>query len=368
MDWEVVFAESRILAAKGFSLRNIAKYLKVLFEIDMFTENAIRLRIQRRLKEPEKAHGNRRFTDDEEDIFAAFLDGMSLSHRGLTRKAFLSLMKQYCKDDPGWNPSQWFAGFMERHRDRLTLATIKALGDERVDPKTLRYVEEWVDWFPEWMAKNGLSWKHIINVDETRISLEGEQNKVKRIESARKRKKSGKKVQRGRAATLLPFVSSAEKVIMSVFVLPQAEVGDSSGWYKFYLKKLARSVRGMGPVFYTFIKSGWLDGVAWRAICKKLREVLQIESPGIRPVLLMDNLKVHTSDDSLRTIIDGGIYPWFPPCPHDPLPPNPWMTCRLRLSSGSSTSGFPKNSPPPLPRDDDWGRSSCKVHNCYYPR
>jgi len=231
-----------------------------------------------------KAHGNSVFTEAQELQLCAMLDAFSMVNRGLTMSFFLQHVKRLRPKDPGWNPRGWFAKFMLRHRERVSMATVKSLGYERISPTTVGDVEEWIKWFPAWVAANGLSWKWIINADETRVTIEGEQNRGKVIEGKGKRKKSKKKAHRGKLATYIPFTVSTGEVIMDVFVLPMEMLSDTRGEYAFHLKISSKGRRPWPTYYCFFTETGWLNGETWIPILEKLTKRMQLVAlPGLTP-------------------------------------------------------------------------------------
>lgn len=94
---------------------------------------------------------------------------------------------------------------------------------------------------------------------------------------------------------------------MDVFIFPL----DNKGSASFHLKTVEH--RGDHPTYWAFTDTGYLDSDTWVPILEKLQERMAIIAPGIRPVLLVDNLSVHKCDEALKYCFDHGMYAAFFP-------------------------------------------------------
>jgi DDE superfamily endonuclease len=186
---------------------------------------------------------------------------------------------------------------------------LKGLERERVDNSVLTQTIEFVNWFNDWFKQKGLSTTVLINADETRVRIEGEQQKGKGIESTQKKKASAIKASAGDAATYIPFHTAEGKMVCGVFVLPLDAKGESN----FYLRDLTRGQRGSHPTFYCFTETGWMNSETWVEVLKKLKEILEKKYPGLEPCLLLDKLAVHMQDDALRYCVQNRMHVAFFP-------------------------------------------------------
>lgn len=130
------------------------------------------------MKQSKKTDGRMLFSVKDEEALVAALDAFSLLNRPLDKYTFLGMVRDMVPDDE-WDPRDWFEGFKQRWSHRFSPCTVKSLSFARVDPATYKNVAEWVEWFPKWMADNGLSFQWIINGDETRLTVEGDPNRSK---------------------------------------------------------------------------------------------------------------------------------------------------------------------------------------------
>lgn len=112
---------------------------------------------------------------------------------------------------------------------------------------------------------------------------------------------------RGKSGTYIPFVAANGTLIMNVFILPLDKKEPSA------FQLMTKSKKGECPTYWGFTKSGYLDGETWIPVLQKLHERMEVIAPGITPVLLLDNLSVHKSENALWECIDLGMKPIFFP-------------------------------------------------------
>ena len=81
-------------------------------------------------------------------------------HRDLPPSVFKDIVKLFrirvkgaSKETNEWDPSDWLAGFLERHKSKLTPSKVARLAHERVDKKVLNDTQMFVEWFPPFMRE-----------------------------------------------------------------------------------------------------------------------------------------------------------------------------------------------------------------------
>ena len=224
-------------------------------------------------------------------------------------------MAQSMKPDrKDWNPKNWATSFLERHKDRLSFGKAKGLGFERVSPLTMDHVEVFAKWFGPWIIDKRVSATTLINADETRVTVDREVTSGKTIGIAGKRKKAAIVASSGKAATYLPFHSAAGIIIMDVFVIPT----DNDDMAEFHINEVALGARKKHPTYFGFTETGWMNSETWRVIIRKFHQEMCQQYPGMEPILLLDQLKIHLDDESLRFCVANKIHVGFFPahCTH----------------------------------------------------
>ncbi|KAJ3077911.1 hypothetical protein HDU99_000904, partial [Rhizoclosmatium hyalinum] len=216
---------------------------------------------RRREKSAGRSHGNRRFSDEEEETFVAFLEARSICHRPMQRIDFIELITAYDHEVRGpseWTAQAWFDRFQERHKDRVKTRTTKAISTARTSSLTEAEVNIWVDRFEDWMTAGRYSWKNLVNVDEMRLKLFNGSSNSKTLVSkliSRPNKLTGT---RSKMASFIPFVTAAGERILDVLVLPinlgnlQIHDPDAGGRQK-----------DITPMRIVFSETGFLSEEQW---------------------------------------------------------------------------------------------------------
>ena len=100
------------------------------------------------------------------------------------------------------------------------MPTVKALDPKRITPETLSSIQQWIEFFLEYLNNYCLSFKWIVNANESRINFGGNKLPYTRLESNLKIVKGASTPHFMKGATYVPFVSSQGQIIMDVFVIP----------------------------------------------------------------------------------------------------------------------------------------------------
>ncbi len=115
----------------GASVRSAAEEVSQEFDVSAAT---IRGKFQRMLSSGGRAHGHSIFTLEEEETLVGVAQGFSMLHRDLPPSVFKDIVKLFrirvkgaSKETNEWDPSDWLAGFLERHKSKLTPSKIKRL-------------------------------------------------------------------------------------------------------------------------------------------------------------------------------------------------------------------------------------------------
>jgi hypothetical protein len=277
------------------------------YEVD---PEALRQKFLRMKKSGGRHHGNQLFSVEQEETFVGVLQAFSMKNRGLTKAMFLREVTKLRDGSEKWNGDKWFHGFLRRHKQRLSSGVVKGLKQDRTGDVTLDDVEAWVEWFPAWFKQKGLSSLALLNVDETRITIQGDLNSAPVIESMTKRKGSRLEPTRGKGASLLPFINAAGIRVMTVYVLPLNEIGVAD----FPLYVVGRRNRKVFTTYYMFTETGYVNEEAWIAIMEQLKKDMANLYPGLTPIVICDNLKAHRTDAAVSWFVKNGMHMvLFPP-------------------------------------------------------
>ena len=297
---DAIYSEFQKLSTAGNSMLQAAQILSNQYGIS--TER-MRSLLQRRNSHPAFVHGNDIFSAKQEKTLVAAVEARSALNTPLSRQAFINVARQLRGKSEGWDADGWFTNFLKRLKTRLSLRTVKGLSAKRLATSTLSSVEEWVEFLPDFMEKNGLSSKWIVNADETRISM-NEMHNGRFLGPKQQHTLGVRETERGKFATYLPFIAANGVVVMDVFIVPVSSNGASN----FSLEQVDRRAQNDHPVFWAFTSSGYLNNELWLVILQKFKEVMDGLAPGIEPVLLLDNLATHRTDAALEFCSSNSIH------------------------------------------------------------
>lgn len=259
------------------------------------TNDAFRKWFYRFQRSKGKNHGNAIFSIQEEKGLVAFLEAWSLLNGGLTRKTFLEYVITFRPNESDWNPKNWFHEFIQRHSASLSLRTVKGLSRKRITNDIYGHVVSFASWLENFILTHKNDGLMLINADETRISIEGSQHKMKRIESKKKTKMDALELSRGKSATYIPF-HLPDCLLFSVFVIPTC-FGTSNEM----MVKCAGTVSNHShPVYYVFNDNGWMNGDTWHAILKVFIDEMENKFGTCTKLLLLDRLSCRMTIDNLK--------------------------------------------------------------------
>ena len=81
---------------------------------------------------------------------------------------------------------------MKRYQSRLSFRVVNDLKSQKIMNAIDEHDIHFAKWLEKWLFKDQLKKKLIVNVDDTRLTISGEQHKLKLIESKYKTKSSMK--------------------------------------------------------------------------------------------------------------------------------------------------------------------------------
>eukprot|EP00727_Mastigamoeba_balamuthi_P002352 m51a1_g12113 hypothetical protein (598) ;mRNA; r:1434-3227 len=263
----------------------------------------------RGLKSPGHTHGNRLLTDEQEMVLTTAIDACSLRNVPLSLKEFLDLVHTVHPELADHSLRSWAPDFLARWHNRISARTAQGLSSARIAQTTLPTVQQWVDEFPAFMQHNGLSWLWIVNADETRVKISSIGSGGKVLTGKRRPKTSKIEEPKGKFATYLPFITSTGRTLFDLFII----LHQSEGSTEFPMEPIVRQSHGSYPTFWAFTDSGFMNSSLWTTCIKKLAEILADLAPGIKPVVVTDNMSAHYAKKALEWSIAHGVYMFFLP-------------------------------------------------------
>lgn len=270
---------------------------------------AARSRLRSAASHPDRAHGNRLLTDSEELMLTSGLEAAALVNTPLSKREFIDFAKDCFPALRDRSLTSWATDFLARHSDELSVHTVKGLTSSRMSPVTLQDVLSWMPAWRNYLTRNGLSDKFLVNVDETRLKITFDNPNRKAITSSRRHKYSTKESRTGGIASYLPFICADGSIVMDVFIIPTV----LRGKVPIPTCQLNRETRGSHPTFWAFTDSGCIDAALFLKCLEKFKEEFAKAHPGLDPIVILDNLSAHKTRDVLQWATSKHVHLFFLP-------------------------------------------------------
>jgi hypothetical protein len=272
------FRQASVIAANGTPL----------------SPNAIRMMARKRLASPSKSHKSQLLSDSEELVLAAVVDAHSILNMPFTRSEVKGLVYSAHPELTSHSLTSWYKNWFRKYKSKFSETTAKGLCAPRIAKETLSLVEQWVKEFPLWIDRHGLSWKSLVNVDETRVKINLNTSSARTLNTRRREKHSMTETRKGKFSSYIPFVSSEGDLIMDVFVVPLIKKAEIA--FPLVNKRGCNSCN----TFWTFSETGCVNATLWLEIFKEFKNKWQNLHPGLHPIILTDNLACHKSKEAIE--------------------------------------------------------------------
>ena len=190
----------------------------------------------------------------------------------------------------------WIRKLLERYHSRITLKMVRSLTHSRCERVAYEDFESFIEYFRFSMDTYHIPTSLIINADETRFSLNPKTFRIKAVVSRKHPMPVFEEPHKEKFATYIPFVNS-NRILFHCLILPNAEMSSEEAW-----KKIAgpRTRQHAPPLYYFYSNTGYLKNKVWFTIMKVFSSEMEILYPNQKILLLLDNLKIHSSIESIE--------------------------------------------------------------------
>lgn len=296
-----VFLHLKELNKKNTSLRACCRDTILELKLDI-TEDGLRKKYSRYVRNEGKERGNMIFTIIEEQGIRGYIEAWCLLNRPLTRLMLLQHILTLRRVKKSWDPRGWFDKFMQRNKQFLSLRAVEQLSSDRVNAAIKHDVHAYVDYLDKWHLINKNITFLKVNCDETRLTLSEGKNGVKKLCSSSKSHPSNVVGKRSKCCTYVPFHSS-DGLIVNFFVLPL----DSKGTATIRVRKVNTSLRSSIPTYYIFSNSGWVNSEGFYQILRIFIEESKLRVMNKKITLYMDRLNIHMTNKAVTLCINANI-------------------------------------------------------------
>ena len=273
------------------------------------TPRALAKRFSRYIKNCEKFDERQIFNARTEVLFVSILEAFSLLDRPLSRQSFLEYVIEKRSLNRSWNPAGWFSNFMKRFSSNIGLRTLSSISENRSIRANYHTFNEFAEEFERITNEYNFSDENKLNIDETRFSINLDKMKLKGIVSLKKIVPAYQEPKRHPCASYVPVINN-HKMIISFLVIPASMVNnvDLNPYKSSYQTR-----NGYAPMFILYTDSGFVNKDAWLFMLKKISELFEYQKNNRKKLLIMDNLSIHCSIESIDLCIKHNIVPLFLP-------------------------------------------------------
>jgi len=287
---------------EGYSNREACR--KVAENSSMNVETVIS-RWKRSQKPKEKSHGHMLLSDEKERQLTGVIEAFSLHHNPLSKNSILELVRKTENLVYNWRGESWYRGFLDRHKEYFSERKVKSLRGKRIGEEIVDNCERFIEILPKYLKDEKISWKNLVNVDETILSIEKGVFSQVYVETRDKSRSSKQSLKRGNTLTMMPFITTEGKVLMSVYIISSKREDNQ---VEMNLKKLGRSSRKSWPRFYAFTESGMMIADLWKEIMLVFQREMDMKTPGVSYAVLQDRLGCHTNAENVMEMKKIGIH------------------------------------------------------------
>jgi len=278
-----------------------------------YKEETIRSIWKRNKQSKIKIHGNRMITNIDELMLVGILEAFSQWQSPLSRRQFLILVRNLYKKPITWNGTHWYYNFIHRHKKHLCERTVKGIPLSRVSHTVLDDTKAFTATFLEYLNQFHFNSNHIINADETRLSIDGNIFSEKRIESISKYKHAQISPGYLSSAGLVTFAEASGQIILSVYILSANFDETRSTKTSYPIRQFKKQLRNDWERVYLFTETSYLNDQAWNAIMDYYCSLTQERYHGVDSLLLLDKLGAHMQPTTVQKCRKKGIHTIFFP-------------------------------------------------------
>jgi len=292
--------------------RPISQIIKDIAEQYNIKSETLRRRYYRSKVSKNKSHKNQLFSDLTEKNLCGLVLAFASSGVALPRHILISFVGNCFLNNPHWDGSHWFSGFIKRHSDLLSYQSRKGLDIQRVSNVSKDIVHGFISAYEHLIASYRFDNDFIINADESPCEI-SKSNWSKVLTSNKSTTQGVMNLPKSTLRTILPFVAASGKVWMIILIYKCMADSGSEKSAEVSVPTVIKRTRGNWPTYYTTTSKGFITNDLWKVIIEKLIELMKVSMGGKHALLLLDRHSTHLELSSMKTLIDSNIHPLYLP-------------------------------------------------------
>ncbi len=259
------------------------------------TPDALRSRFERYIEAGEKLDARNKLKLVEELGLIGVLEGFCFLNHPIPRLEVISFVAEHWMKGVDFDGEAWMRNLLARYHSRVTLKMVRSLTISRCERVTYKDFELFIQNYKYIMNTYHIPTNLIINADETRFSLNPKTFRIKAVVSTKHPMPVFEEPRKEKFATYIPFVDST-RIPFHCLILPNNKMSSEMAW-----KKITGPTARQHdpPLQYFYSDTGFLKNNVWLTILKVFTSEMETIFPKNKILLLLDNLKIHSSIQSI---------------------------------------------------------------------
>lgn len=214
-------------------------------------------------------------TAAEDRSLVCTAQGFIYAHAALTRADLASLFKEL------WGKEvreTWARDWVRRQKKELSTRACKSPEDKRSSASAYDQVVTWVAQLEAFFKDNPLPPSPIINYDEHRLVMNGEQLAIQRVQSGDRERANASSTRNNTVATLMTFVGDSGKPFLSEYVFRAHFGEDDTTTISFTLSRSENHTRCSWPCYHGWKEKGFFDSECFAAVVNLICELWRLQN------------------------------------------------------------------------------------------
>ena len=304
-----VFELIKLKEKEGKSRRSICRDLIDEYKLTI-NAKALCERFRVYLKNQCKFDARQKFSSSTEIALIGMVRGFTLASMPIPRIDIIEHIRHTYLDGQEWDGDGWLSNFLDRYRHELHIENVSSISSDRVHKVSYDECVSFINNYENYLFSDNINENCIFNIDEVRLSINSKNLKFKALVSKKLITPYFKESPGGLAATYVPIISK-DAIIIHFIVFPEAYNPSTSDEP---IKSIHYTRTCKPPLYRLRTTSGYLNHNCWMQILNIFINYFRNIDKKSKCLLIMDNLSIHVSVDSLSLLNRNNIVPLRLPC------------------------------------------------------
>lgn len=274
------------------------------------TPEQLRERYTNFIENKEKFDKRCKFDAKTEMALVGLIKGFVLAFMPISRADFIDHVRSFYVKDEEWDADGWLQNFLKRYESEIRIGNVSALDYERVSKVSIVDCERFINNFEEYHLNQGIPSKLIFNIDEKRLCVNPKNLRFKALITKKLSNPYFRAPKGSLAATYIPVIS-CNSILIHFIVIPNSFSKESEDGL---IKATYYTRNSIPPLYRLTTETGYVTKECWLKILQHFITHLRKIEKEARCMLILDNLSMHTSAESVKLCNDNNIIHLTLPC------------------------------------------------------